>query len=149
MVLLNLFVSYGAWAWLVIGLVMLALELVVPGGYFLWLGSAAIVTGLLAFLGPITWPWQITIFGALALIIVIAWTWLTRNRKPTSDQPFLNRRAERYVGHEGIIDEPIKDGSGRLILDDTIWRIVGPDLAAGRKVRVVGSDGAVLRVEAV
>lgn len=149
MVLLNLFVSYGAWAWLVVGLVMLALELVVPGGYFLWLGSAGIVTGLLAFLGPITWPWQITIFGALALIIVIGWTWLTRNRKPTSDQPFLNRRAERYVGHEGIIDEPIKDGSGRLILDDTIWRIVGPDLAAGQKVRVIGSDGAVLRVEAV
>ena len=80
MVLLDLFISYGPWAWMVLGLVLLALELVVPGGYFLWLGAAGIVTGLLAFIGAITWPWQITIFGLLALAIVIGWTMFTRNR---------------------------------------------------------------------
>ena len=52
MVLLDLFISYGPWAWFVTGLVLLALELVVPGGYFLWLGTAGILTGLLAFIGP-------------------------------------------------------------------------------------------------
>ena len=149
MVLLDLFISYGPWAWFVTGLVLLALELVVPGGYFLWLGTAGIITGLLAFFGAITWPWQITIFGLLAIVIVVAWTLVTRNRKGTTDNPFLNRRADRFIGHEAVIDEPIKDGFGRLALGDTIWRIAGPDLAAGQKVRVVGSDGAVLRVEAV
>ena len=148
MVLLNLFVTYGPWAWIVTGLVLLALELVVPGGYFLWLGTAGIVTGLLAFIPGITWPWQVTIFGVLAIAIVVGWTLVTRNRKGTTDNPFLNRRADRFVGHEGVIDEPIKDGFGRLTLDDTIWRIAGPDLAAGEKVRVVGADGAVLKVVA-
>ena len=148
MVLLDLFITYGAWAWLILGIVLLALELVVPGGYFLWLGCAGIVTGLVAFVLPIGWPWQVTIFGALALIIVIGWTAISRRRRPHTDQPFLNRRADRYLGHEGIIDEPIQDGAGRLVLDDTIWRITGPDLARGARVRVVGSDGPVLRVEA-
>ncbi len=148
MVLLELFQTYGPWAWIVLGLVLLALELVVPGGYFLWLGTAGVVTGLLAFIPGLSWPWQVTIFGVLAIVIVIGWTLLTRNRKGTTDQPFLNKRAERYVGHEGIIAEPIKDGWGRLTLDDTIWRIAGPDLAAGEKVRVVGTDGAVLKVVA-
>ena len=148
MVLLELFQTYGPWAWIVLGLVLLALELVVPGGYFLWLGSAGVVTGALAFVPGISWPWQVTIFGVLAIVIVIGWTVLTRNRKQTTDQPFLNKRAERYVGHEGIIAEPIKDGWGRLTLDDTIWRIAGPDLAAGQKVRVVATDGAVLKVVA-
>ena len=110
--------------------------------------GAGIVTGLLAFVLPIGWPWQVTIFGALALIIVIGWTAISRRRRPHTDQPFLNRRADRYLGHEGIIDEPIQDGAGRLVLDDTIWRITGPDLARGARVRVVGSDGPVLRVEA-
>ena len=41
---------YGPWAWFVTGLVLLALELVVPGGYFLWLGAAGLVTGLAAFI---------------------------------------------------------------------------------------------------
>lgn len=148
MVLLELFQTYGPWAWIVLGLVLLALELVVPGGYFLWLGSAGVVTGLLAFVPGLSLPWQVTIFGVLAIAIVIGWTMLTRNRKQATDQPFLNKRAERYVGHEGIIAEPIKDGSGRLTLDDTIWRISGPDLAAGQKVRVVATDGAVLKVVA-
>src|SRR3569623_1937130 len=147
MVLLDLFVTYGPWAWIVTGLVLLALELVVPGGYFLWLGAAGSVTGLLAFIPGRGWPWQVTIFGILALAIVIGWTIATRNRKAFTDQPFLNKRAERYVGHEGIISEPIKDGSGRLILDDTIWSIAGPGMASGEKVRVVGADGPVLLVE--
>jgi hypothetical protein len=149
MVLLDLFQTYGPWAWFVLGLVLLALELVVPGGYFLWLGTAGLVTGLTAFIPGLGWPWQVTIFGILAIAIVLGWTVVTRNRKPHTDNPFLNRRAERFLGHEGVIDEPIKDGFGRLALGDSVWRIAGPDLAAGRKVRVVGADGAVLKVEAV
>src|SRR3569623_1104899 len=149
MILLNLFLTYGPWAWFVVGLVLLALELVVPGGYFLWLGSAGIVTGLLAFIPGLTWPWQFTIFGLLAIVIVIGWTVFTRGRHPKTDSPYLNQRADRFIGHEAVIDEPIKDGFGRLTLGDSVWRIAGPDLAAGQKVRVVGTDGAVLKVEAV
>lgn len=149
MVLLDLFLTYGPWAWFVVGLVLLALELVVPGGYFLWLGSAGIVTGLLTFIPGLIWPWQFTIFGILALAIVIGWTMISRNRRPHTDSPYLNQRADRFIGHEAVIDEPIKDGFGRLTLGDSIWRIAGPDLAAGQKVRVVGADGAVLKVEAV
>jgi membrane protein implicated in regulation of membrane protease activity len=147
MVLLDLFVQYGPWAWFVVGLVLLALELVVPGGWFLWLGAAGIITGLTAFIPGLGWPLQVTIFGVLALTIVIGWTAFSRNRKPKSDRPLLNQRAEVFVGHEGVIDEPIVNGFGRLKLGDSVWRISGPDLAVGARVRVIGADGAVLKVE--
>jgi membrane protein implicated in regulation of membrane protease activity len=150
MAVLDLFLTYGPWAWIVLGLVLLALELVVPGGYFLWLGAAGIVTGLVSFIPGITWPWEVTLFGLLAIGIVIGWTRISRSRRePETDTPFLNRRAERFIGHEAVIDEPIRDGFGRMKLGDSVWRIAGPELAAGQKVRVVGSDGAVLKVEAV
>ncbi len=149
MVLLDLFVQYGPWAWFVIGLALLALELVVPGGWFLWLGAAGIVTGLTAFIPGVSWPFQVTIFGVLALVIVIGWTMISRNRKPRSDRPLLNQRAETFVGHEAQLDEPIVNGIGRMRLGDTVWRIAGPDLAAGQRVRVIGADGALLKVEAV
>jgi membrane protein implicated in regulation of membrane protease activity len=149
MILLNLFITHGPWAWFVVGLVLLALELFVPGGYFLWLGSAGILTGLLAFVPGLSWPWQFTIFGLLAIAIVIGWTRFGRNRPPKSDNPFLNQRADRYIGHEAVIDEPIKDGFGRLTLGDSVWRIAGPDLAAGQKVRIIGAEGALLKVEPV
>src|SRR5690606_31954884 len=148
MVLLDLFVQYGPWAWFVVGLVLLALELVLPGGWFLWLGAGGIVTGLLAFIPGVTWPLQVTIFGVLALAIVVGWRLYSRDRKSTSDRPLLNRRAETFIGHEAILEEPISNGYGRMKLGDTVWRIAGPDLAAGSRVRVVGADVAVLRVEA-
>lgn len=148
MVLLDLFASYGPWAWFVVGLVLLGLELVVPGGWFLWLGAAGIVTGLTAFIPGVGWPFQVTIFGVLALLIVVGWTAIARTRKPKSDRPLLNQRAEVFVGHEGQIDEPILNGFGRLKLGDSVWRIAGPDLAAGQRVRVVGADGNVLKVVA-
>ncbi|MEQ1900500.1 MAG: NfeD family protein [Devosia sp.] len=149
MVLLDLFITYGPWAWFVVGLVLLALELAMPGGYFLWFGAAGIVTGALSFVPGVTWPWEVTIFGLLALVVVIGWSRYSRGRLPVTDQPFLNNRAQRFVGQEATIDTPIIDGFGQLRLDDTVWRISGPNLAAGQKVRIVGHDVGVLKVEAV
>lgn len=139
--------QYGAWSWVVAGLALLALELVVPGGIFLWLGTAAVVTGIVSALISIAWPVQFLIFGVLAVASVALWLRIRPHGEPT-DSPFLNRRAHRYVGQELVLDEPIRDGFGRVSLDDTTWRIQGPDLAAGQKIRIVDADGAVLKVEA-
>jgi len=148
MQIIDFIAGNGAWSWIVGGLVLLALELVLPGGVLIWLGAAALVTGFLSMFVSIYWPLQFVIFGVLALIAI--WLWL-RFRGPgiVSDRPFLNRRAQRYVGREVVLDEPIQDGNGRLYLDDTTWRVHGPDLAAGAKVKIVDAEGAVLRVEAV
>jgi len=31
-------------------------------------------------------------------------------------------------------------------IGDTLWRVAGPDLPAGRRIRIVGHEGPVLRV---
>lgn len=147
MQVLEFIASNGAWSWVVAGLVLLALELVAPGGVLIWLGAAALVTGGLALLVNVYWPLQFVAFGVLALLSI--WLWLkTRKQEQPTDRPFLNRRAERFIGQEAVLDEPIRDGQGRVALGDTTWRVTGPDLAAGAKVRVIDADGAVLKVEA-
>lgn len=149
MQLLELIASIGPWAWIVAGLVLLALELAVPGGFLLWMGIAGIFTGLIAFIQPLDWPWLWLIFGVVSLVTISLWVKFFRNRPDASDRPLLNRRTAQLLGREGVLDQPIAQGVGRLALGDTIWRVSGPDLPAGRRVRVVGNDGAVLRVEAV
>ena len=147
MEILALIASYGPWSWIVAGLVLLALELVLPGGVFIWLGGSALITGALTLFVPIFWPLQFVIYGVLALVGV--WLWLRlRRQEVVSDNPFLNNRAERFVGQEVVLSEPIHGGFGRLALDDTTWRVSGPDLAAGSKVRIIEAQGAVLKVEA-
>lgn len=147
MQVLEFIASNGAWSWVVAGLILLALELVAPGGVLIWLGAAALVTGGMALLVNVYWPLQFVVFGVLALAAI--WLWLrTRKQEQPTDRPFLNRRAERFIGHEAVLDEPIRDGEGRVAIGDTTWRVTGPDLAAGARIRVIDADGAVLRVEA-
>jgi hypothetical protein len=64
-----------------------------------------------------------------------------------SDQPFLNRRAEAFVGRVFTLEKPIVDGTGTVGIDDTVWRVSGPDTPAGSRVKVIRVDGAALYVE--
>lgn len=149
MQIIDYIATNGPWAWVIAGLVLLALELVLSGGFLLWMGIAGIVTGLLTLLQPISWPLQWLIFGGLSLVAILLWMRLVRSRPVQNDRPFLNQRADRFIGQEAVLEQPIEGGFGRLALGDTVWRVSGPDLPAGRRVRIVDHDGALLKVEAV
>lgn len=139
----------GPWAWIVAGLVLLALELVVPGGFLLWMGISGIVTGIVALLWAIGWPLQWLIFGVLSLVSIALWVRWSRSRPMPTDRPYLNQRAEHLVGQEAVLEQAIEQGFGRIVLGDSVWRVAGADLPVGQRVRIVGHEGTVLRVEAV
>ena len=139
----------GPWSWIVAGLVLLALELVVPGGILLWMGISGIATGLLVLFQPIGWPLQWLIFGVLSLVSIAVWLRYNRSRPTATDRPYLNRRADQLIGQVVVLEQPIAQGFGRVVLGDTVWRVSGPDLPLGQRVRIVGSAGAVLTVEPV
>jgi membrane protein implicated in regulation of membrane protease activity len=52
-----------------------------------------------------------------------------------------------YVGQEFTLIEALSGGSGKIQVGDTVWLVNGADAPAGSRVRVVGVNGAVLRVE--
>ena len=142
----------GPWAWMVLGFVLLAAEIVVPGIFLLWIGLAAIATGLLSLLlwsAPF-WVWQVQwlVFLALALVSAYAGKRIMTARADESDQPLLNRREAQLVGRTATLSEPIKEGYGRIRIDDTMWRVHGPDAPGGARVRVVAVDNSILVVEA-
>lgn len=139
----------GPWAWFVLGGVLLVAEILAPGTFLVWLGLAALITGALTYLVDVSWQAQVLAFAALAVVAVLVGRKVTPSPDKASDRPFLNRRAEGYVGRVFTLDEPIISGLGRVRIDDTVWRVTGPDTAAGHDVKVVAADGAVLKVEAV
>lgn len=149
MQIVDFIAANASWSWIVAGLVLLALELVVPGGFLLWMGVAGIITGALTFVVVISWPLQWLIFGVLSLVTIALWVRWNRGRQAVSDRPYLNRRTDGLIGQEAVLEQPIVQGFGRIALGDTVWRVSGPDLPAGRRVRIVGSTGAVLAVEAL
>ena len=138
----------GPWAWFVLGGVLLVAEIAAPGAFLLWLGLAALATGGLSYFVGLNWQGEVLAFAALAVIAVLVGRRITPAPGRASDRPFLNRRSEGFVGRVFTLDEPIMGGVGRVRIDDTVWRIEGPDLAAGHDVKVVAADGATLKVEA-
>lgn len=135
----------GPWTWIIAGLILLVLELFAPGAFLIWFGIAALITGSIAFATDFGWQIDLLIFVVLAVISVLIGRQYFSGRGQ-SQEPLLNQRAQRHVGSTHVLADPIVDGQGRIRIDDTNWRISGPDLPSGAKVRVTGVDGAVLAV---
>jgi membrane protein implicated in regulation of membrane protease activity len=142
------------WHWLALGIVLVIVEILVPGVVFVWLGIAAIVTGLAVLAAP-TMDWQIQalIFAGLSVVSVVAGrAWIARrDRDRPTDHPHLNQRGLQYVGQRFTLDEATKDGRGRMRIGDTAWTIQvlpqGENLDAGEQVTVLRIEGTVFQVE--
>jgi len=138
----------GTWNWLIVGVVLMGIETFAPGVFMLWLGIAALIVGLISFGVDWTWQAQVIVFALLSLAMVPLWRHFSkRNARPT-DKPFLNRRSEGLIGRVFTLEKPIIDGAGTVRVDDTVWRVIGPDLPAGTRVKIVRADGASLTVSA-
>jgi inner membrane protein len=140
--------AMGGWIWFVVAAVFLLLELLAPGVFMLWLGLAAILIGIISLATVLSWQAQLIIFAVLSIACIPAYRSFARKVEKPVDRPFLNRRAEGYVGRVFTLEKPIVDGVGTIRIEDTVWRVNGPDLPAGSRVKVASADGAELAVEA-
>ncbi|HEY5818279.1 MAG TPA: NfeD family protein [Mesorhizobium sp.] len=151
----RIFAELGPWNWMVLGLVLLTLEILAPGVFLLWIGIAALLVGAasLALWSAAFWVWQVQVVAFLILALISAYLGkrIMAGRGNDSDQPLLNRRGDQLIGRTATLSEPIREGRGRIQLGDTLWRISGPDLPVGARVRVVraGDSDLELVVEAV
>ena len=110
---------------------------------------SALLAGLVSFALHPSWQAQLLIFAVFAALAVPVWLRLARGRGASSESnPFLNRRAAALVGRVFTLEKPIIDGLGTVRIDDTVWRVAGPDAPAGSRVRIVRADGANLTVAA-
>jgi len=145
--LLDLFVSLGAWNWLILAVVLLILETVVPGVHFLWFGIAAAFIGAFGLATGVAWQWQVLAFIALSVVVLF---WVKRFVRPDvaiSDLPDLNVRGQQYVGRAVVVEQAIEYGRGKVRVGDTLWAAEGPDAPAGTRVTVTGTRGTVLVVD--
>ena len=135
------------WVWLTLGLVLAGLEMLVPGVYLIWLALAAIVTGVLTLALDLSLPAQVIDFVSLSLILAFSAKRFLRDTPIESSDPLMNHPTQRLVGKTALVVQPIEHGSGKVKLGDSEWLAHGPDTDAGQRVRITGSEGAILLVE--
>jgi membrane protein implicated in regulation of membrane protease activity len=138
-----------AWLWLIGGVVLLIAEVIAPGFFLMFVGAAAIATGLLALLLPVGIALQLALFAILALAIVrVGGRRAYAMRYEYSTDPLLNDRVGRLLGRVVVVVESVDANGGRVRVGDGEWSARGGPAAPGDRVRIVDVDGNCLKVEA-
>ena len=134
------------WWWLAAAALLGILEIFVPGIFLIWMAVAAGITGIVVALIGIAFPFQLALFGLLAMAAVYGGRrYYERNPVPSSD-PKLNDRTARLIGQSVIVVTAIEHGEGRVKVGDGVWVARGPDAAAGSRMVVTGAEGTCLKV---
>jgi membrane protein implicated in regulation of membrane protease activity len=138
------------WYWWVLALGFLGLEMLVTGFFFLWLAVSAFVTGSLLLVIPVmSFDVQLLLFSLMAIVSVMVWRRYVSAKAQTSDHPLLNRRGAQYLGRTFNLVEAIENGQGKIKVDDSLWKVNGPDCPVGTKVKIIAINGTVFDVEEV
>ncbi len=140
--------SLQPWHWLILSLVLFALEALGASGFLIGVGIASALMALALWLVPsLDWGVQLMLFGIGALAMTVAWWKVFRRYNEQTDHPELNNRAVQMVGRVIILEQPVLNGQGRIQIGDTFWKVRSEtDLAAGTTVVVSGCDGMVLQL---
>ena len=136
------------WLWLIGGVLLLILEVIVPGFFLVFLGAAAIATGLFTVLFNLGAAAELALFALYAVIAVLVGRRFYANRTADSTDPLLNDRAGRLVGKVVTVVAAVDDQNGRVRVGDSEWSARGGPAAAGERVRITGVEGNCLTVEA-
>ncbi|MDT8309819.1 MAG: NfeD family protein [Methylophaga sp.] len=138
------------WHWWILAVALVIVEILLPSFFALWLAIAAALTGLLLLIFPgLGWEWQLLLFALFSVVSIIAWRRYYQKHPIKTDEPLLNRRGEGYLGRELTLSQPIVDGIGKIRLDDSTWKVQGPDCPAGSKIRIIALNNVVFTVELV
>lgn len=137
------------WHWLTFAMLLIILEMLSPGAFFIWLGIAAACVGSVLYLRPdLSWQSQLIVFAVLSMASIISWRVYRGFFPPGAPEVSnLNRRADQYIGRTFNLIEPIVNGDGKIKVDDSTWRVQGEDAPVDSQVRVTGVNGIIFQVE--
>ena len=135
------------WLWAIGGLILLIMEMIAPGFFLIFIGAAAILTGLATLLFGLALPAQLIVFVVAAGVAVL----LGRRRyeEPPNVEldSRLNNPGRRLEGKTANVVAAVDAHGGRVRLGDSEWTARGGPAAAGERVRIVSVDGNCLIVE--
>ncbi|MFB1010589.1 MAG: NfeD family protein [Thiopseudomonas sp.] len=137
------------WHWFIAAILLMILEILVPGIFLIWLGLGAALTGLFLLLIPgAGLAWQLLALACSICIAVAAG--LKWQRKLLRRQPAqLNLGLDGFIGRIAEVSQPFAQGHGRIRLDGSSYPATSktPELAAGHLVQVTATRANLLVVE--
>lgn len=134
------------WWWAIGGLVLLIAEVVAPGFFLVFIGGAALATGLFTLLFGLGPEMQLVLFALYSSVAVLAGRRFY-GRPRGGHSPQLNDRQAQLTGRRVTVIQPIDADGGRVRLGDSEWSARGGPAAVGDKVVIRHVEGNCLIVD--
>jgi membrane protein implicated in regulation of membrane protease activity len=137
------------WIWSIAGILLLIAEIVAPGFFLIFIGAAAIATGLFTLLFDLGLAPQLILFAVYAVLAVMIGKRWYGEPGGKDERHAINDPARRLIGRTVTVVTEVDDHGGRVRVGDGEWNARGGPAAAGERVTVTGVEGNCLIVEAV
>lgn len=142
--------NWGVWEWATFGLILMILELVIPGTFIIWFGFGAVVTGVIAAFVPLSVNGQLATFAICSTISVFFGFFVYKRifgaNKEVSQKDKTG--AQKYIGQSFKVVDAIEDDMGKVAVGDTVWLAKSDHpIAKGKRAKVVAVEGTILIVE--
>lgn len=133
--------------WVFFGVLLCLSEIFLLSFFVLFVGISAIITGILVLIFPgISLVWQIVIFGALSLVMLLIFC---NKLKGSFVKNKVNSDGDDFSNAVGIAEEDIMPGAagGRVSFEGSSWPArTDVEIAAGEEVRVLRRENITLIV---
>ena len=134
------------WWWAIGGVILLIAEVIAPGFFLIFIGVAAVLTGLFTLMFGLGSAFQLILFVIYAALAVLAGKrFYHRPHGATAHK--LNNRTAQLIGQTVTVTQAIGAEGGRIRLGDGEWSARGGAAAVGDQVTIRGVEGNCLIVD--
>ncbi len=143
--------------WLIIGVMLVFLQLAVPGYVLSFFGFGALATAFVGWLSPVSIAWQLVLFVSTSIIPLFGFKNIIQNKY------FISNSEEEVEGEEGqdlpfavsgekgVVSQTITPPvQGQIKYSGTFWRASADErIEEGEIISIVCQKGLVMHVEKV
>lgn len=140
------------WHWMVLGMALIALEMLVSTFFVMWFGMGALLVGLLMLFAAPGFAVQMVLWAILSVAMTLAWLRFFKN----PDRTRLGQAKEGVKGVVGLMTKPVTEtGVGEIMFQRPVlgadrWPAVADEpIAAGVRARIVDVLGQTLKIEKI
>ena len=137
------------WGWLIAAAVLIGLEILAPGVFFLFFAFAAFVVAGIAWVFNIGWQYEVLIFAAVGVVSMVWGRKYFKNNQIVAEDHPINDPMAAFFGDVVTLHTAIKNGTGKAKIKDGVWTVLGPDAEVGASVKIVDKQGQKFIVELV
>lgn len=137
------------WWWMIGGVLLLIAEVLAPGFFLLFIGLAAMITGMFVLLFDLGLAPALALFAIYTALTVYIGRKVYANRPVPASAPHLNDRSAQLIGRSAVAVGAIDEHGGRVRLGDSEWSARGGPAQPCDRVEVVAVEGNCLMVRPV